>query len=291
MLTKSELKEVFTQYDFRPLKRLGENYLIDGNIKDKIIKEARISEGCTVLEIGPGLGALTIDLAGTGAKIFAVEKDKKAFAILKDLAGENFPDLKLFNEDILKFDLKNIAGRKKIKVIGNLPYYITTPILEYLIENRPFIDSALIVIQKEVAVRLLASPGTKDYGSISCFLSYYTKPSYIYTIKRTCFYPSPEVDSGLIRLEMLTRPSVEVKDEKLLFKIIRGAFNQRRKSVINSLSRPAALDMPKEDLSLMLKKAGIDPAVRPENLSLADFAKISEAIPPITAHGKSYGSI
>lgn len=279
MLTRSQLTEVFSRYDFSPLKRFGENYLIDGNIKDKIIAQMRLSKRDVVLEIGPGLGALTIDLAESGADILAVEKDKKAFDILADLAGSRFPNLKLFNEDILKFDLKGAVGNARgIKIAGNLPYYITAPVIEYIIENRPLIKMALVMVQKEVAMRLLAKPKTDDYGSLSCFVQYYTKPEYIHTVKRTCFHPAPEVDSAIVRFDILDSPSVEVKDEELFFRIIRGAFNQRRKSIINSLSREEVLDLPKDKLHAMLRGAGIDPSARPERLSLADFAKICNGI-------------
>lgn len=278
MLTRTQLKEIFLKYDFRPLKRLGGSYLIDGNIKDKIIREAHIAKGDAVLEIGPGLGALTIDLASSGAKVFAVEKDRKAFAILSELVKEDFPNLALFNDDILKYDLKRIFFRKKFKIIGNLPYYITTPVIEYLIANRGMIASAVIMVQREVASRLLASPGTKDYASISCFIQYYTNPSYVHTVRRTSFYPEPKVDSSIIRLDILDIPSVKVKDEASLFRIIRGAFNQRRKSVINSISRKEVLDMPKKTLASILSEAGIDPAARPETLSLADFANLTNSL-------------
>ena len=278
MLTKTQLKELFAKHRFAPLKRFGENYLIDGNIKDKIIREADLSKADTVLEIGPGFGALTLDLASSAKTVIAVEKDKKAYELLKDLAGEDFTNLKLFNADILKFDLEKFAAYGKIKIIGNLPYYITSPIIEYLIEHRGSIESALILVQKEVAARLRAGPGTKDYGSLSCFVQFYTKPAYIYTVKRTSFYPSPDVDSALVRLDIPEKPAIEVRDERLLFKIIRGAFNQRRKSVINSLSREEVLDLPKEELSRVLSSAGVDPAARPEDLSLQDFARIADAI-------------
>lgn len=278
MLTKSQLKKVFAKYNFRPLKRLGENYLIDGNIKDKIINEAHISKEDVILEIGPGLGALTIDLAKSGAQVFTVEKDRREFAILEEIADMDFPNLQIFNDDILKFDIKKIPISKKIKVIGNLPYYITTPIIERLIENRFYIESILITLQREVANRLLASPGSKDYGPISCYVQYHTKPVYIYTIKRTSFYPPPTVDSSLVRLDIQSRPTVNIKDEDLFFRIIRGSFNQRRKSLINSLSRQAVLGLSKGELSKILNSIGIDPAARPEDLSLSDFAKISDAV-------------
>lgn len=282
MLTKSQIIGLFSKHDLRPLKRLGENYLIDGNIKDKIIDSLDIIEGDTVLEIGPGLGALTIDLAKSGASIYAVEKDKKVFSILKEIIKDDYPNLKLFLGDILKYDFKNIESPKRIKVIGNLPYYITTPIIEYLIENKRYIESFLITVQREVANRLLASPGRKEYSALSCFVQYHTQPSYIYTIKRSSFYPMPDVDSSLVRLVILPEPSVAVNDEELFFKIVRGAFNQRRKSIINSLSRKAVLDVSKGNLVAILNKLRINPNARPEGLSLSEFAKISNLYTNLT---------
>ncbi|MBU0605933.1 MAG: ribosomal RNA small subunit methyltransferase A [Candidatus Omnitrophica bacterium] len=278
MLTIAPLKEIFRKYDFRPLKRLGENYLIDPNIKDKIIAEASLSPQDIVLEIGPGLGALTTDIARSGAGVFAVEKDKKAFSILDRMIAEEFPNLKLIQGDILEFDLQSISVSKKIKVIGNLPYYITTPIIEYLIRNRGRISYAVIMVQKEFANRLLAGPGTEDYGSLSCFVAYYSKITHIHAVSRTSFYPEPDVDSSLIRLDLLDVPSVVVKDEGLLFKVIRGSFNQRRKSIINSLSRENVLNMPKEALSGLLTGLKIDPRIRPEMLGLSEFAKIADSL-------------
>lgn len=278
MLTRSQLKDVFDRYGFRPLKRLGENYLVDGNIAGKILKEAAAGPGDTVLEVGPGLGALTEGLAASGAMVFAVEKDRKAFGALGELIGQRFSNLTLVHGDILKFNLAPIAARGKLKLVSNLPYYITTPIIEYIIENRSFIRSALITVQREVANRLLALPGTKDYSSISCYMRYYTAPAYIHTIKRTAFYPEPEVDSSLVRIDILDRPSVAVSDEALFFKIVRGAFNQRRKSIINSLSREAALSMPKDRLSAILKRAGVEPSARPERLGLAEFARVANVL-------------
>ena len=278
MLTKTQLKEIFAKYSFRPLKRFGENYLVDGNIKDKIINEARLAKDDVVLEIGPGLGALTFDLAVSGARVYAVEKDKKAYDILREMAGDDHPNLTLFNADILDFDFKRLPGDKKIKVVGNLPYYITTPIIERMIENASRFAFALIMVQREVANRLLAVPGGKDCSSISCFIRYHTRPAYIHTVKRGAFYPSPEVDSSIIRLDILEKPSVEAKNEKTLFKVIRGSFNQRRKTIVKSLSREEALDIPKEKLSALLESIGIDPIARPETLSLSDFAKIANSL-------------
>lgn len=278
MLTKNELKTIFSKHGFTPLKRFGENYLVDSNVKDKIIREAGIVKDDYVLEIGPGFGALTIDIASAGADITAVEKDKKAFVILEELVNQDFPNLKIINKDILEFDIKEISASKKIKVVGNLPYYITTPIMEHLIENKGSISSVLAVVQKEVASRFAASSGSKDYGAITCYIQYHTKPSILSTIKRASFYPEPEVDSSLIRFDILDKPAVMVKDEALFFKIIRGAFNQRRKSIINSLSRKEVLDMSKEDLSRLLEKNGIDPASRPEDMDLSAFAGLTNSL-------------
>jgi len=278
MLTKSQLKEVFDSHGFRPLKRFGENYLIDANIKDKIIKEAAVTAGDTVLEIGPGLGALTIDLASSGAGVCAVEKDKKAFQILSLIAGETYPNLELICQDILEFDIAHVFSGRKIKLIGNLPYYISTPIIEYMIKNRSLIECAIFMVQKEVAERLLAGPGTKDYSSISCFVQYYAKPKYVYTVKRNSFYPVPDVDSAIVRFDIPSTGPFDVRDEKMLFRVIRGAFNQRRKTIINSLSREAVLDISKDKLARILEEIGIDPERRPETLGLHEFAKIANAV-------------
>lgn len=278
MLTRTELTGIFARHHFKPLKRFGENYLIEPRIKDKILDAAAVAAGDTVLEIGPGFGALTFDLAGSGAVVTAVEKDRKAFAILAGLAATRFPNLRLVNRDILSTDLGAIAGAGKMIVVGNLPYYITSPIIELLLSHAPVIRRAVILIQKEVAERLLAGPGTKEYGSFSVFVRYFARLSYIHTVKRTSFYPEPEVDSAIVRLDILDGPAVAVKDEALFFAIVRGAFNQRRKSIINSLSREAVLDLPKAALSALLARARVDPAARPETLSLADFARIANAV-------------
>lgn len=277
MLTKRELKDIFARYDFSPLKRLGENYLIDSNIKDKIIAASGVDKDDTVLEIGPGLGGLTFDLARTGADIIAIEKDKKACKILEVLARDEFPNLKIFNEDILKFNFGSYEFINKIKVLGNLPYYITSPIIEIIIDNRRVIESAIVMVQREVAGRMLAKPGSKDYSAFSVFVQFYTRPENIYTVKRTCFYPSPDVDSAIVKLNILEKPPVYAADEALFFKIVRGAFNQRRKSIINSLSRDAVLGIPKEKLATILNRAGVDLTSRPEDLSIADFARIANA--------------
>lgn len=278
MLTRTDLRKIFLKYDFHPSKRLGQNYLIDGNIKDKIISAAGIRKSDEVLEIGPGLGALTLDLAARAASVYAVEKDTRAVNILKEELGGKAPNLHLYNNDILEFDISKASLGRKLKVIGNLPYYITTPIIEYLIDNKDLIELAVITIQREVANRIMALPGTKDYGSLSCFVQYHMKAEYIHTIRHASFFPEPEVDSSILRLNFLNKPLVKVRNEEKFFAIIRGSFNQRRKTILNSLSREAVLGMPKEELGVILKGTGIDPSRRPESLSLEEFARISDAI-------------
>ncbi|MBP7056125.1 MAG: ribosomal RNA small subunit methyltransferase A [Candidatus Omnitrophica bacterium] len=278
MLTRKELKELFLEYGFRPLKRYGENYLVDNNIKDKIIDELDLSSGDRVLEIGPGLGALTLDIAESGAELTAVEKDRKACAILAGLVGGDSKNATILNRDILDYDITGFAGERKIKIVGNLPYYITSPIIEKIIAAYAVTDFAVILVQKEFANRLAAGPGSKEYGSLSCFVQYRAAISYIHTVKRTSFYPEPEVDSAIVRLDMLGKPPVDVRDEGLLFKVIRGAFNQRRKSLINSLSRKEVLDLPKDTLAEVFSRARVDPATRPESMYLDDFARIVNSL-------------
>jgi len=284
MLTKTGLRDLFSHYGFHPLKRFGENYLIDANIKDKIVHEVCVGPGDAVLEIGPGFGALTLDLAATGAKIYAVEKDKKAYAIFKEMLGDAHPRVRLICADILDFDLSGIKTKAKIRIIGNLPYYITTPIIEYIIAHKDRISSAFITVQREVALRMMAYPGSKEYGSLSCFVQYHTTPVQLFAIKRTLFYPEPEIDSSFLRLDINETPPVKVADEALLFKVMRGAFNQRRKTILNSLARKEVLDLPKGELAALLDKAGVAATSRPESLSLSDFARITNAVSGDSSH-------
>ena len=274
MLTKSELKKFWEKHDFRPRKRLGQNFLIDKNIKDKILQNLQITPVDTVVEIGPGFGELTVDLARLSGKVFAIEKDKKIVEILKN-DGKLSKDVSLIEKDFLDADLAKILKSKKAIIYGNLPYYITSPILEKLFNNITLVKDIYLVMQKEVADRIAAKPGGKDIGRLSLFVQYYAEPKVVFKIKRNSFYPTPQVDSVFLRLEVLRKKRVEVKDEKFLFEIIKSAYSKRRKTILNSLS---AAGVEKNILAHTLNQANIKPIARPETLSLSDFARLANLL-------------
>jgi 16S rRNA (adenine1518-N6/adenine1519-N6)-dimethyltransferase len=210
--------------------------------------------------------------------VVAIEKDRKVFAVLKKLTAGKFPNLELRCDDILKFKPETLTPQARFKVVGNLPYYITTPIIEYLLRQRHLFDLTVIMVQREVASRMMAKPASGDYGSFSCFVQYYAEVSYVHTVKRNSFYPMPEVDSSILRMDFARKSAATIRDEELLFRIIRGAFNQRRKSISNSLSREKVLDIPKDALTAALERIGINPQTRPQDLSLSDFARICASL-------------
>jgi len=258
---------------------MGQNFLIDRNIKDKIIKASELKPDDTVLEIGPGFGALTFDIARRAKRVIAVEKDRLIVNIMSGMMKEaGITNVTFINADILKTPLGDILPKKRVKVIGNLPYYATSPIITFLLDAKRYFSSLLVTVQREVAQRLLAGPHSKEYGAISCFVQYHTLPRYVYTIKRGSFFPVPDVDSSLVKLTVTDQPSVPVVNETSFFRIIRTSFQQRRKVIVNALI--AAVDRPvtKETLADMLDKCGIDKRARPEDLSLRDFAKITNAL-------------
>jgi len=259
-----KVKTLLRKYNIRPNKRLGQNFLIDQNIQKKIIDEAGLSKKDTVFEIGPGLGSLTGDLCKCAKKVIAIEKDRRLYGSL--LKNATYGNLELIHGDILKYDFRNIHA---VKVVGNLPYYISSPILIHLIENRCAIEAVFVTLQKEFAQRLVASPGKKDYGSISCFVQFYTEPSILFNIKRHSFYPAPEVDSCFLRLCVRERP-LYLTDEEKLFKIIRASFGKRRKTILNSLYSSGIFSSKEETLK-RLEAAGISPQRRPEEVSLKEF--------------------
>ncbi|MFA5156381.1 MAG: 16S rRNA (adenine(1518)-N(6)/adenine(1519)-N(6))-dimethyltransferase RsmA [Candidatus Omnitrophota bacterium] len=259
----------------RPKKRLGQNFLIDKNIRVKIAAACDLSASDTVLEIGAGKGEITGLLAAKAGLVYALEIDPSLCEILKAGLSE-LHNIEILKADVLKFDLngffKKLSG--KVKVVGNIPYYITTPIIERLIEHRDKISSAFIMVQKEFALRAASVPGSKSFGSLSCFIQYYTSPKILFPISKSCFYPAPKIDSSFLQLEMRGEPAVKVNDEELFLKIIHSGFGQRRKTLRNSLKGI----IPQQKLEAFFEKYGIDKNIRPERMSLPDFANLANLV-------------
>jgi len=257
----------------KPKKRLGQHFLVSPHFKKKIVQNCNLGKDDTVLEIGPGRGELTVLLAEACASVVAVEFDRELAVLLKDKFRDR-PSVEIIAGDILRFDparyFRHYAG--KIKVVGNIPYQITSPIIQHLITHRNCIESIFITIQKELGERLTAKPGSKTYGAFSCFVQYYTEAKLLFVIKRGCFYPSPKVDSCFVRLNVRKEAAVKVKDEALFFRIIRAAFNKRRKTLRNSLQE--VVDAETIDRFFSLRH--IDRNTRPELLSLEEFAYLSQ---------------
>jgi len=271
MLTIKEIRPILRKYDIKPNKKLGQNFLIDKNIQEKIIKAIAPDKKDVVLEIGPGLAALTEELCERSDKVIAVEKDKRLHEFLASELGR-INNLDLIQGDILKYDFCE-AGYRQLKIVGNLPYYISSPILTGLLNNRNLIDSIFITVQKEFGERLVAKPGGKTYGSISCFAQFYSEPVALFTIKKGSFYPSPKVDSCFLKISIRKQPLC-LTDEEKLFKIIRICFGKRRKMISSSLY-PGLAFASKEEMLERLRAAGIDPAQRPETVSLEQFASLA----------------
>lgn len=273
--------EVLQKYDFTFQKKFGQNFLIDTHVLDKIISAAHITKEDMVLEIGPGIGTMTQYLAETAGKVIAVEIDKNLIPILSDTLSE-YQNVRIINEDVLKLDLRKLAdeenGGKAIKVVANLPYYITTPIIMGLFENHVPVESITVMVQKEVADRMQTGPGSKDYGALSLAVQYYAEPYIVANVPPNCFMPRPKVGSAVIRLTRHKEPPVEVKDEKLMFDIIRASFNQRRKTLANGLNNSDKITCSKEIITEAIEKLGKGPSVRGEALSLQEFASLSNDI-------------
>lgn len=272
--------EVLQKYDFVFQKKFGQNFLIDTHVLDKIISAAEITKEDFVLEIGPGIGTMTQYLAASARKVFAVEIDKALIPILEDTLKE-FDNVQVINQDILKVDIKKLAEEhndgKPIKVVANLPYYITTPIIMGLFESQVPIDSITVMVQKEVADRMKVGPGTKDYGALSLAVQYYAEPYIVANVPPNCFMPRPKVGSAVIRLTRHEKPPVEVADEKLMFRLIRASFNQRRKTLANGLNNSPELSYSKEEIQQTIEKCGFKAGIRGEALTLKDFAKLANA--------------
>lgn len=273
--------EVLQKYGFNFQKKFGQNFLIDSNILEEIIESAHVTKDDFVLEIGPGIGTMTQYLCEAAREVVAVEIDKNLIPILGDTLSA-YNNVEVINEDILKVDIKRLAeeknGGKPIKVVANLPYYITTPIIMGLFESHVPIDSITIMVQKEVADRMQEGPGSKEYGALSLAVQYYAKPEIMVNVPPSCFMPQPKVGSAVIRLTRHEQPVVDVEDEKLLFQIIRASFNQRRKTLLNGLNNSPEIHLPKEMLEECIEELQVSPTIRGEALSLEQFARLSNII-------------
>lgn len=273
--------EILKKYDFAFQKRFGQNFLIDTHVLDKIIAASDISKDDLVLEIGPGIGTMTQYLSEAAREVVAVEIDKSLIPILEDTLSE-FPNVTVINDDILKVDILKLAQErnngKPIKVVANLPYYITTPIIMGLFEKKVPLDSITIMVQKEVADRMKTGPGSKDYGALSLAVQYYAKPEIVANVPPNCFMPRPNVGSAVIRLNRYEKSPVEIMDENLMFRIIRASFNQRRKTLLNGLKNYDGLQYTKEEIEEAIKECGFPPSIRGEALELKDFAKLSNCL-------------
>lgn len=272
---------VLQKYEFHFNKRYGQNFLIDTSVLERIIDAAQITKEDCVLEIGPGIGTMTQYLAERAREVVAVEIDKSLIPILQDTLAA-YDNVTVINEDILKVDIRKIAeeknGGRPIKVVANLPYYITTPIIMGLFESHVPLKSITIMVQKEVADRMQVGPGTKDYGALSLAVQYYAKPEIVANVPPNCFIPRPNVGSAVIRLTRHETPRVQVKDEAFLFALIRASFNQRRKTLVNGLGNAAELKLGKEKVAQALAQMGLSATIRGEALTLEQFAQLSDLL-------------
>lgn len=276
----SATKEIINKYSFAFQKKFGQNFLIDSNILESIVSAADITKDDFVLEIGPGIGTMTQYLCEAARQVVAVEIDKMLIPILKDTLSE-YDNVEVINQDVLKLDIKALAQEKNngkpIKVVANLPYYITTPIIMGLFESKVPIESITIMVQKEVADRMQTGPGSKDYGALSLAVQYYADAKVQLNVSASCFMPRPNVDSAVIKLTAHEKPVVDV-DETLMFKVIRASFNQRRKTLVNGLKNSFELDYTKEEIVQAIKAIGKEENIRGEKLTLEEFAALSNSL-------------
>ena len=271
-------KKIVEKYGFSFKKNFGQNFLVDERVLGKIVSSAEISKDDVVIEVGPGIGTLTQALAKEAYKVVAVEIDTTLVPILGELLSD-FDNIEIINEDILKVDVNAIAEKypdKKIKMVANLPYYITTPIIMNVLENHIPVESITVMIQKEVAYRMKAQPSTKDYGSLSLAVQYYCEPYLVANVPQNCFMPRPNVDSAVIKLTVMDKPKVQVNNEKFMFEFIKAAFSQRRKTLVNCIFSSGLLTLSKDEIGKMLNGLGYDERVRGESLTLEDYGKITE---------------
>lgn len=278
---KQNTIEILQKYEFRFQKKYGQNFLVDTRILERIIASAEITKEDCVLEIGPGIGTMTQYLAESAGEVIAVEIDKNLIPVLEDTLSA-YDNVTVINEDILKVDIKRLAEEKNqgrpIKVVANLPYYITTPIIMGLFESHVPLKSITVMVQKEVADRMQVGPGTKDYGALSLAVQYYAKPEIVANVPPNCFIPRPNVGSAVIRLTRHEKPPVTVDDEVFLFALIKASFNQRRKTLVNGLSHAVSLQVTKEQVADALSRMNLSPTVRGEALTLEQFAQLSRIL-------------
>ena len=273
--------EIIRKYEFVFQKRFGQNFLIDSHVIEKILSSSDIKEDDCVIEIGPGIGTLTQYLGKYAGKVIAVEIDKKLLPVLNDTLRD-WNNIEIINDDIMNIDLKRLAEEKTegrpFKVVANLPYYITTPVIMRLLEEDIPVESITVMIQKEVADRMKAGPGSKDYGALSLAVSYYAEAETTANVPCNCFIPRPKVDSVVIHLQKYKTPPVNVEDPDLMFRLIRASFNQRRKTLANGIKNAQYLSYSREEVEEALIKCGLDTQIRGEQLSLTDFAKLSDIL-------------
>ncbi len=289
-----ETIELLKKYNFNTRKRFGQNFLIDEHVLSKIINAASLTKDDFVLEIGPGLGTMTKSLCENARMVYAVEIDRDLIPVIKErLSG--YDNLELVNADILKTDIGQIAEKynegRPIKVVANLPYYVTTPIIMTLFEQHVPLKSVTVMVQKEVAVRMQAGPGTKDYGALSLSVAYYASAYIDAYVPRNCFIPRPGVDSAVITLTAREEPPVEVADEQLMFRLIRAAFNQRRKTLVNAINNSAELAFTREEILSAITAIGKKETVRGEELTLPDFALLTQSLLPLAGRKASSGRL
>ena len=270
--------QTIQKYNFHFQKKFGQNFLIDDHVIRKILAAAQITEKDTVVEIGPGIGTLTQYLAEAAGKVYAVEIDRQLLPILEDTLQE-YENVTVVNQDILKCNISDMIGEgKTCKIVANLPYYITTPIIMGLLEGGVPAESITVMIQKEVAERMAAAPGTKIYGALSLAVQYYAETYLAANVPPNCFMPRPAVGSAVIRLTRREAPPVEVRDEKYMFRLIRASFNERRKTLVNSLRNESSLGLDREKIEAALSEMGLSATVRGETLNLEQFARLSDLL-------------
>lgn len=274
-----ETIQILQKHDFHFQKKFGQNFLVDTHVLGKIVEAADVGEDDFVLEIGPGIGTMTQYLCERARQVLAVEIDKNLIPVLKETLSP-YSNVEIIQGDILRQDIAEIAekynGGKPIKVVANLPYYITTPIIMSLFESRVPLENVTVMVQKEVADRMKAKPGTKDYGALSLAVQYFAEPYLAANVPPNCFIPRPRVGSAVIRLTARTEPPVSVEDEKLMFRLIRASFNQRRKTLQNAIANSGELPYSKEETGRVIQEAGLAPSVRGEKLGLAEFAALAD---------------